>query len=145
MSMATISDAELSRMMHQRGVRPSLLRIAVLSQVANTRRHPTADDIFRELSALYPSTSRTSVYNSLHAMAQAGIIKEVEVECGVCHYDFALQQPHGHFLCRSCGRIFDMDIPAGMRDIDAHGFDIDDVEVVFKGLCPECKDNNINS
>jgi len=139
-----ISDAELSRMMYQRGIRPSLLRLAVLSQVANTRKHPTADDVFSELSSLYPSMSRTTVYNSLNLMVKSGIIKEVEVESGVRHYDYALQPQHSHFVCRFCGRIYDMDMPEAMKEIELQGFDIEDMDVVFKGQCPECKINNTN-
>ena len=35
--------------MHNAGVRPSVQRIAVLSHIANLRRHPTADEIYTDL------------------------------------------------------------------------------------------------
>ena len=69
------TDNELAEMMHKAGVRPSVQRIAILSSVFNTRKHPSADDIFSELSPRYPSLSRTTVYNSLHALCERGVVR----------------------------------------------------------------------
>ena len=139
MQNTVISDAELTCMISRRGIRPSLLRIAVLSQIANRRQHPTAEEIYKDLSEIYPSFSKTTVYNSLHSLVDGGLIKEVDVESGVRHYDFALQPQHSHFTCRSCGTVFDMEMPAGLSDVVMPGFDVDGVSVTYKGLCPECK------
>lgn len=134
-----VTNNELSRVMYRHGVRPSLMRLAVLSLVANTRKHPTADDIFTELSELYPSMSRTTVYNSLHILEDAGVIKQIDSDSGVRHYDYSLQQQHSHFVCKSCGRIIDMAMPAGVGEETLAGFEIEGVDVVYKGKCPNCR------
>lgn len=133
-----LTESQLAGMMHSVGIRPSIQRIAVLNLVANTDRHPTADEIFSELSKSYPTLSKTTVYNSLHAMVDTGLVKELEIESGNKHYDLAPQPPHSHFICRGCGKIFDMAIPAGLEGISSEGFSVDSVDVYLKGLCPDC-------
>ena len=56
-------------------------------------------------------------------------------------YDMAPQKPHSHFICRRCGRIFDMAMPEGLSAADGShdGFCVDCVDVYYKGICPECK------
>ncbi len=132
------SDRQLTEMIHKGGLRPSAQRIAVLSFVANAKRHPTADEIYGVLSDKFPSLSKTTVYNSLHALVEVGLIRELEIESGNRHYDLAPQPPHSHFVCRTCGKIVDMSMPEGVSEITTPGFQIDCIDVYFKGICPEC-------
>lgn len=135
------TDIELIELMHKAGIRPSVQRIAILSSVFNTRRHPSAEDIFSELSPHYPSLSRTTVYNSLHALCECGLVRQLEIDGANMRYDMALQKPHSHFICRRCGRIFDMAMPEGLSASAGsyEGFCVDCVDVYFKGICPDCK------
>ncbi|MDE5902860.1 MAG: transcriptional repressor [Muribaculaceae bacterium] len=132
------SDRQLAEMLTGAGVRPSLHRLAVLSTIANDRCHPSADDLYRRISEQYPGVSRTTVYNSLHALVDAGLVKELKLERGVSHFDFLLQPPHGHFICSHCGRIFDMGLPPELADSADPGFRIDAIDLNFKGICPDC-------
>lgn len=131
--------AQIAALLQDCGIRPSAQRIAVMSVVANGRRHPTADEIFVRLSATFQSLSRTTVYNSLHALVGAGLLSELEIESGNARYDLGLQPAHSHFLCRRCGTITDMPMPDGVADVVAADFAVDSAEVCFKGLCPVCK------
>lgn len=133
-----ISDSQLADMIYSAGIRPSLQRIAVFNLVANSTKHPTADDIYSELSVTYPSLSRTTVYNSLHILVTAGLIKELEVESGNKHYDFARKPAHSHFVCRICNKFFDMPLPENIEKIAHKDFVVDSVDLCFKGICPEC-------
>lgn len=137
-----LDDNTLIKMMNNSHVRPSLHRLAVLSYVANSHTHPGADEIFTVLSKSYPTLSRTTVYNSLHALTDAGLLRELEIESGNKRYDLAPQKPHSHFVCRKCGRIFDMKMPEIMGDIVMNDFVVDSVDVYIKGLCPDCADTN---
>lgn len=133
-----IPPAELAEMMHRAGVRPSAQRMAILRNVVEGGAHPTADEIFRDLQADYPTMSRTTVYNSLHVLAESGLLKELELESGNRRYDFAEQPRHGHLRCRCCGRIFDVELPEDISLPSPEGFQIDGVDVFFRGLCPQC-------
>lgn len=137
-----LTDSHLTELMHKAGMRPSVQRIAVLSHIANERTHPTADELYSVLASKHPSLSRTTVYNSLHALVEAGLVRELEIESGNRHYDLAPQPEHSHFICRICGTIYDMTLPDGLEKMATPGFCIDCVDLYFKGICPNCNTNN---
>lgn len=128
-----------TELLQEKGIRPSAQRIAVLTVVANSREHPSADEIYNSLSKTFRTLSRTTVYNSLKILSEAGLLRELEIESGCSRYDLALRRPHSHFVCRRCSRIFDMPMPEAMSEIIARDFLIDTVEITLRGLCPECK------
>lgn len=132
------TDNQIIQMLHQANVRPSLHRLAVLKYVANGRTHPTADEIYSALVVDCPTMSRTTVYNSLHALSGAGLLKELEIESGYTRYDLLHQAPHSHFVCRRCGKVFDMAVSDRLKELVDSGFEVDSVELSFKGLCPAC-------
>lgn len=121
-------------------VKPSLHRLAVAECVYQSDGHPDADTIYRAVAARYPGTSRTTVYNALHLLADKGVLNEIATDTAA-RYDSAVKAPHSHFFCRQCGGIFDIPqatvTPAA--DIAADGYVAERVEVTFKGLCPKCK------
>ena len=129
---------ELARMIHAAGVRVSAPRLAILDYIANGKTHPSADEIFGALHETYPRMSRTTVYNSLHVLMDAGLVRLLEIDSGVMRYDMGRQKMHGHFLCRKCGRVFDLPLPKALRSAPASGFLIDNMEWNCKGLCPDC-------
>ena len=133
-----LTDSEMVDMMRQAGVRPSAQRLAVLRYVGNSHAHPTSDEIYREMLAGFPSLSRTTVYNSLHALVDVGLVRELEIDAGNKRFDLAPQPPHSHFICRHCGCIYDMPLAAGFAASAPRGFAIDSVDVYGKGLCPGC-------
>lgn len=135
-------ETELVEMMHRAGIRPSAQRIAVFSVIANDRCHPSAEEVFSILFERFPSLSRTTVYNSLHALSEAGLIRELEIEAGNMRYDLAPQPRHSHFICRNCGKIFDMGMPASIEEEASEGFEIEDIDVYYRGLCPDCHKSN---
>lgn len=135
---SVFNDNKLADMMHLSGIRPSVHRLAILSFVANAKTHPSADEIFTELKGRFPSLSRTTIYNSLHTLTDAGLLKELEIDSRNKHFDLAPQQPHSHFICRRCARIFDMPLPCSLQKTTSPGFMVDSVEIYYKGICPDC-------
>ena len=83
------SIAKLTEMLQAKGIRPSAQRIGVLGIVANSHRHPSAEDIYSNLSKLFLSLSRTTVYNSLKTLTEKGLLRELEIESGCSRYDMA--------------------------------------------------------
>lgn len=132
------SDNQLLKMMQQAGLRPSLHRIAVLSFVANSRSHPSADEVYTRLSKQFPTMSRTTIYNALHALVETSLLRELEIESGTMRYDLAPKPGHGHFICRKCGKIYDTEMPDGLMSSVSPGFCIDCIDIFYKGLCPMC-------
>lgn len=139
------SEDRLVRMLHEARLRPSVNRLAVLEYVANRKTHPTADEIFCNLAESRPSLSRTTVYNCLHALVDAGLLRELDVESGYTRFDLAPQPPHSHFVCKKCGHVYDMGIPDRLERFVTAGFCVDSVNLYFSGLCPDCAVENQNT
>ncbi|HHW28933.1 MAG TPA: transcriptional repressor [Syntrophomonadaceae bacterium] len=116
-------------------------RLKVLEYLAQNRCHPTVDQIYTELQKDIPTLSKTTVYNTLRILAEAGLVKVISIEDKECRFDIDTED-HGHFKCESCGTIFDFPV-----DIDSlipeelSNFKINDKNVYFKGLCPGCLSN----
>lgn len=106
--------------------------------------HATADEIYAHVSADYPSISKGTVYRNLNTLAEEGEIRRIEVPGAADHFDHNCTD-HYHVICVRCGKVFDVDMKpiSSLTDKigDAHGFDFLGYDIVFKGVCPECKNN----
>jgi Fur family transcriptional regulator, peroxide stress response regulator len=128
-----------------RGLRVTPQRFAVYANLLGRMDHPTADDILSDLNQDAPTSSQATVYSSLQALREVGLVREVLLEAGVCRYD-ANVQPHHHFRCQDCGNIEDVaweqvqELPcnhlrAGLR--------VTGYEVTLHGLCDRCQDVSV--
>ena len=48
-------------------------------------------------------------------------------------------EEHGHFVCSKCQRVYNFPYKASDKYKGLDDFEIDDVEIVLKGLCKYCK------
>lgn len=119
-------------------IRLSHQRLKVLEYLTTNYNHPTADQIYNGLHDEVPTLSKTTVYNTLNSLIDAGLVRAVNIEDNEVRYDINTHN-HGHFKCESCGNIYDFDV-----DIDSFeanqlcGFEINDKNVFFKGTCKSC-------
>lgn len=133
------SDKELAGRFAACGLRPTAQRLLIYRFLLEHRVHPCADTIYSALAPENPTLSRTTVYNALHAMEQAGLIRAIPMEAGEQRFD-ADVSAHGHFLCRTCGVIFDFPLEeAALRALCPVGFAAESGDVVFRGRCPGCQ------
>src|SRR5579883_358227 len=104
--MAHTTDIESLLTAH--GVKPTPQRAVIAKFLMNTHDHPTADQVFQAVADKLPvSLSRATVYNTLNALVEAGVIREVFTEPGRTRYD-ANTSEHHHFVDVNTGRIFDI-------------------------------------
>ena len=120
------------------GLRVTPQRMAVLEYLRSTHAHPTADQVRLAVNERMRSVSRASVYNVLHTLCAAGLVREVVAGDAVSRYD-ANRVLHDHFLCRACGKLEDIATteappatPAGPARV------IESAEILYRGLCPAC-------
>ena len=116
-------------------------RFAVLEYLSRAQGHPTADQIAAEINRRFPRASRATVYNTLAALREAGLVREVLLDDAVTRYESNVE-PHHHFVCRACGRL--EDVPPEAFKVPARielegGHEVEAVEVVLRGLCAACK------
>lgn len=122
--------------------RNTIQREMVLNAVNSLCCHATAEEIFEAIAKNHPNIGRGTVYRNLQKLCEEGLIRKVEVPDGADRYDRILKE-HYHIKCVECGRLFDVDMPY-MTNLektvsDTHGFSFLGHDIVFKGLCPDCK------
>jgi Fur family ferric uptake transcriptional regulator len=116
-------------------------RVAVLTAV---HAHPHADteSIIGAVRRGLPEASHQAVYDSLHALTAAGLVRRIQPSGSVARYESRVGDNHHHVVCRSCGVIADVDCAVGeapcLNASDDHGFSIDEAEVIYWGFCPGC-------
>ncbi|WIX99543.1 Fur family transcriptional regulator [Amycolatopsis mongoliensis] len=124
------------------GLRVTAPRRAVLTWLA-AHPHSTVDEIGTGVRSVLGSVSTQAVYDVLGACAEADLIRRIELPGHPARFERRAGDNHHHVVCRRCGRTEDVDCVVGAAPCltpgDAHGFLIDEAEVVFWGLCPGCR------
>jgi Fur family peroxide stress response transcriptional regulator len=131
------SIPEALQTLRERGLRRTPQRIAVLQVLHENPTHPSAEEICQAARARIPMLSLATVYNILKVLAAASAVRALSCGDGRFRYDARLD-PHGHFNCRTCGNIIDIEadfIPEG--EIDGHL--IQGCQVQFFGVCAACR------
>ena len=117
-------------------------KLAVLRCVKESRRHPTAQDIYEAVKKDLPSISFATVYRNLAALAKEGDIKEVQFVDNKKRYE-GMTHEHQHFICQSCDRIIDMELSEllnvreAMAKMQCHDVKTFNLELI--GVCAACK------
>lgn len=125
-----------------KGIKPSYQRIKIYEFLLSNHIHPTVDTIYRALSPEIPTLSKTTVYNTLDLFLENNLINIVVIDETQTRYDVNTHL-HGHFQCKNCGEIFDLELPDDTFDILAlKGFKIEEHHVYFKGICKNCSIKN---
>jgi Fur family ferric uptake transcriptional regulator len=132
---------ELEQVLRDASLRVTRPRVAVLDAV---HRHPHADTdaIIGAVREDLGEVSTQAVYDVLRALTAARLVRRIEPAGSVPRYESRVADNHHHVVCRSCGTIADVDCAVGytpcLAASDDHGFLIDEAEVVYWGVCPEC-------
>src|ERR1700722_16238930 len=103
---------------------------------------PSAERVHQRVLREMPNVSLKTVYQTLNDLAELGAIAVLDVGTGSARFDPNVETTHHHLVCRSCGKVRDVaaDFP-GLKGSGraTQGFEVDSAEVVFRGLCEECK------
>lgn len=130
------------------GMRVTAPRLAVLAAV-HRGGHLSADAIAVVAREHLGSLSQQAVYDNLHALLDAGLVRRIEPANAPALYEARVGDNHHHLVCTHCGRIEDIDCAVGHRPClepnETHGFLIVEAEVTFWGLCPTCRNNGPSS
>lgn len=119
-------------------IRLSARRAKVLEYLCSHLDHPTVDEIYANLLKEVPTLSKTTVYNTLHVLIDAGLLRELTIDDHQVRYDIVTED-HGHLKCVECGAIFDFKVnPGSLASDELAGFKVLDRNVYLKGICPTC-------
>ena len=134
-------EPDYAAVLRSAALRVTRPRMAVLHAVG---QHPHADTelIIGAARELVPDISRQTVYDALNALAATGLVRRIQPAGSVARYETRVGDNHHHVVCRSCGVIADVDCAVGeapcLTASDPLGFEVDEAEVIYWGICPEC-------
>jgi len=126
------------------GRRLTFQRQLVLDAVQRARHHVTADEVARRVRAKYPRIGPSTVYRNLEALEALGYVTHTHLDDRVTRWHRAETHPHGHLVCRSCGRETEVRtaaLEAMAKRIRAdHRFEPDLAHSAIVGICRRCRD-----
>ena len=138
-SVQTSSDFE--RMLRGAALRVTRPRLAVLTAV-HAHPHADTDSLLGAVRKELPGVSHQAVYDVLRVLTGAGLVRRIQPSGSVARYESRVGDNHHHVVCRSCGLIADVDCAVGetpcLTASDDQGFSIDEAEVTYWGVCPDC-------
>jgi Fur family transcriptional regulator, stress-responsive regulator len=132
---------DFSQMLRDVGLRVTRPRLAVLDALVELS-HADTESVIAAVRRDLPEVSHQAVYDSLRTLTAVGLARRIQPTGSVARYEARVGDNHHHLVCRSCGAIVDVDCAVGrvpcLTASDDHGFDVDEAEVIFWGLCPDC-------
>ncbi|MCZ4509276.1 Fur family transcriptional regulator [Streptomyces sp. ActVer] len=123
------------------GLRVTAARVALLETVRGGD-HLGVEAIASGVRDRVGHISLQAVYEALHALTAAGLIRRLEPPGSPARFEGRVGDNHHHLVCRTCGVVVDVDCAVGhapcLTASDDRGFAIDEAEVIYWGLCPAC-------
>ncbi len=132
---------DLANLLREHDVLVTAQRLAVLRAVAG-RPHRTADELAESVRCEIGAISRQAVYDALGMLVEKGLIRRIQPAGSPARYEDRVGDNHHHVICRRCGKTVDVDCAVGeppcLTAADNSGYQIDEAEVIFWGICPGC-------
>ncbi|MFT4042548.1 MAG: Fur family transcriptional regulator [Gordonia sp. (in: high G+C Gram-positive bacteria)] len=136
------SRKTFQQQLREAGMRVTAPRLAVL-EILHEHPHSTADFVAKGVREQLGGVSTQTVYDVLRACSESGLLRRIEPAGSPVRYETRTGDNHHHLVCRHCAAIIDIDCVVGQAPClapdDSHGYLIDEAEVTFWGLCPQCR------
>ena len=133
---------ELTLLFRDRGRKVTAQRQCIFRALQDDVTHPSADAVYARVRGEMETISLKTVYQTLYELAELGEIAALDVGTGMVRFDPNVDEAHHHLVCRSCGKVRDLHVDfAGLAvpAADAQGYEVRSAEVVFRGLCQDCR------
>jgi Fur family ferric uptake transcriptional regulator len=130
-----------AELLRRHDIQVTAQRLAVLAAVRR-RPHCTADEVAQAVRGEIGAISRQAVYNALDLLTGEGLIRRIQPAGSPGRFEDRVGDNHHHLICRTCGRMQDVDCAVGsapcLTAVDDAGYDVEEAEVIFWGRCPDC-------
>ena len=132
-------------LLRERGIQVTAQRLAVLRAVSG-QPHSTAEAVADAVRNEIGAISRQSVYDALSMLVSEGLIRRIQPSGSPARFEDRVGDNHHHLICRTCGRVVDVDCAVGampcLTPSHDRGYQIDEAEVAYWGRCPDCVDRS---
>jgi Fur family ferric uptake transcriptional regulator len=124
------------------GLKATLPRIRVLEVFQRaTRRHLTAEDVYKALLADDADIGLATVYRVLTQFEQAGLLTRNHFESGKAVFELNEGHHHDHLVCLTCGKVeefYDEAIEARQHAIaKERGFELQEHSLALYAVCAQ--------
>lgn len=139
------AGTEPAAVLRRAGLRVTAPRVATLTELHESR-HVDVDSLAGQLRVRLGGVSTQAVYDVLRALSDAGLVRRIEPAGSPARYELDRGDNHHHLVCRGCGALVDVPCATGIRpcletESSDHGFVVDEAEVIYWGLCPNCQNS----
>jgi len=134
--------AELTELFRSSGRKVTAQRQCIFRILEGNVTHPSAEAVYEAARAEVATISLKTVYQTLYELAELGEISALDVGTGMVRFDPNVDHVHHHLVCRSCGKVRDLrrEITGpAVPQSEVQGYRVNSAEVVFRGLCEECR------
>jgi Fur family ferric uptake transcriptional regulator len=125
------------------GRRVTPQRKLVLTILDQAEGHLDAHDIYERAGRRDARISLSTVYRTLSALKETGLVRELHLDDEHHHYELDLKDEHSHLVCLRCGRVIEVDsstfAKVAMATGEAHGFEVASALVELAGYCADCR------
>lgn len=136
---------ELKKVLGDHGLKATHQRILILEAFILSSEHPTAEMLYSQAKQKSPSLSLGTVYKTLDAFTDVGLVQKVKTDEDTVRYD-AKTDSHHHIFCQKTNKIIDyedQELEALLKDYfqrkQIENFEIEDVQLQVTG---KIKDEN---
>ncbi len=125
------------------GLKLTPQRLEIFREIAGTEEHPDAETVFRAVQERMPTVSLDTVYRTLWALHDLGLVSTLGPQRNGVRFDANLERHH-HFSCVRCGlvrdfesaKLDDLPLPADLKGLGS----VLNAHVEVRGLCTRCED-----
>lgn len=135
---------EIAQRLRESGLKVTPQRLTIYKMLLNTRSHPGAEEVYREVKELLPGLSFNTVYTTLMSLQEKGLIQKLDVGQGRDRFD-ANPKPHIHLVCLNCGKVEDFgdEPPDEIKDLFSRvkgsvPWEVLGLSIAIFGYCPRC-------
>ena len=116
------SPDALTDLFRANGWKITAQRQCIFRALEGDETHPSAERVYERVRREMPNVSLKTVYQTLHDLAELGEISALDLGTGSARFDPNIESSHHHVVCRSCGKVRDVDadfpelrVPPGVR------------------------------
>ena len=140
--MSSESRLDTVALLQEHGLQVTAQRVAVFRAV-QASPHCTVEEVVAAVRTEIGSISRQAAYDALGVLAEKGLLRRIQPAGSPARFERRVRDNHHHLVCRTCGRVVDVDCAVGDRPCltpsSDFGYEVDEAEVIYWGICPSCQ------
>jgi len=136
-------EGDLISKLSEQGYRLTPQRLLVLSAIAGSDHHISAEEIYAQVVTKYPHVNISTIYRTLDLLKRLGLVTETDLGGGRVRYHPVDKGHHHHLVCQECGAIIDLDesVLSSLRSqlLREYKFSADLKHLAIFGRCSSCR------